>query len=79
MIDADKTLPKWIIEGDIKSCLDKISHDWILENILIEKDVMKKFLKVGYLFDEKLFPTTEGSAQDGIISSTIANKVKLIA
>lgn len=72
---AKKTSPQWIVEGDIKSCFDKISHDWMLENIPTEKDVLKKFLKAGYLFERKLFPTTEGSAQGGIISPTIANMV----
>ncbi|WP_373482572.1 group II intron maturase-specific domain-containing protein [Acetobacterium sp.] len=47
----------------------------MLENIPTEKDVLKKFLKAGYLFEGKLFPTTEGSAQGGIISPTIANMV----
>jgi len=72
---AKKASPQWIIEGDIKACFDKISHDWILENIPMEKDILNKFLKAGYVFEGKLFPTTEGSAQGGIISPTIANMV----
>ena len=72
---AKKVSPQWIIEGDIKSCFDKISHDWMLKNIPLEKSILNKFLKAKYLFNRKLFPTTEGAAQGGIISPTIANMV----
>jgi RNA-directed DNA polymerase len=27
--------PQWILEGDIKSCFDKISHEWLLSNVVI--------------------------------------------
>lgn len=72
---AKKRSPQWIIEGDIKACFDQISHEWMLENIPMDKEILNKFLKAGYLFNGKLFPTTEGAAQGGIISPTIANMV----
>src|SRR5262249_10095050 len=25
--------PQWVLEGDIKSCFDKISHEWLLSHI----------------------------------------------
>src|SRR6516164_7901969 len=25
--------PQWILEGDIKSCFDRISHDWLLAHV----------------------------------------------
>src|ERR1700757_4454994 len=25
--------PQWILEGDIRSCFDRISHDWLLANV----------------------------------------------
>ncbi|WP_341790208.1 reverse transcriptase N-terminal domain-containing protein [Rickettsia endosymbiont of Polydrusus tereticollis] len=39
---------QWIFEGDINSCFDKISHQWLLENIPMDKQVLKKFLKAGF-------------------------------
>ncbi len=30
---SNSTRPQWILEGDIKSCFDKISHDWLLTHI----------------------------------------------
>jgi RNA-directed DNA polymerase len=28
---------QWILEGDIKSCFDKISHDWLLAHVPIDR------------------------------------------
>ena len=63
----------WFIEGDIKGCFDHISHDWLLENIPMDKVMLKKWLKCGFVFNKELFPTEEGTPQGGIISPTLAN------
>lgn len=65
--------PEWVLEGDIKGCFDHISHDWLLNNIPMDKVVLQKWLKCGYVFDGGLFPTEEGTPQGGIISPTLAN------
>lgn len=67
--------PQWILEGDIKSCFDKISHQWMLEHIPTDKRILKEFMKCGYISKGKLYPTTEGSPQGGVISPTYANMV----
>lgn len=59
--------------GDIKGCFDNISHDWMLENIPSDKRIMRQFLRCGYVENKRLFPTTEGSPQGGLISPTYAN------
>lgn len=28
---------RWILEGDIKACFDKIGHEWLIENVQIDK------------------------------------------
>lgn len=63
----------WIVETDIQSCFDQISHKWILDNIPMDKRILKQFLKAGYIFKEKLFPNYNGVPQGGIISPIIAN------
>jgi RNA-directed DNA polymerase len=68
-----KRSPQWILEGDIKSCFDKISHTWLMENIPTDKRILKEFMKCGYVYDRQLFPTNEGSPQGGVISPTYAN------
>ncbi|WP_240378169.1 group II intron reverse transcriptase/maturase [Bacillus piscicola] len=63
----------WILEGDIKGCFDNIQHSWLLDNIPMDKKVLNKFLKAGFIFDKRLFPTNSGTPQGGIISPTLAN------
>ncbi len=63
---------KWILEGDIKSCFDRISHDWLLQNIPMDKIILKKFLKAGFMEEGKRYPTEFGAAQGGTISPTLA-------
>ena len=67
--------PQWILEGDIKGCFDNISHKWLMDNIPMEKRVLEQFLKSGYVFRKKLFPTEEGTPQGGPLSPTLANMV----
>jgi len=70
---ARKCSPTWILEGDIKGCFDNINHEWLQENIPMDKSIMNQFLKSGYIYEEKLFPTETGSPQGGAISSIYAN------
>ena len=52
---------QWILEGDIKSCFDGISHEWLLAHIPMEKAVLRKCLKSGYIDGNVLYPTEEGT------------------
>jgi RNA-directed DNA polymerase len=70
---ARRCSPKWILEGDIKGCFDNINHDWLLENIPMDKKIMKHFLKSGFEYKNNLFPTDAGTPQGGAISSLYAN------
>lgn len=68
-----RTSPEWVLEGDIKGCFDHISHDWLIEHIPMDKSVLKQFLKAGFVFQNELFPTDEGTPQGGVISPILAN------
>lgn len=68
-----KYSPQWILEGDIKGCFDHISHQWLIDNIPMDKSILKQFLKAGYVYRERLFPSEEGTPQGGIISPILAN------
>ena len=39
----------------------------------MDKEMLRKWLKSGYVFNGSLFPTEEGTPQGGIISPTLAN------
>lgn len=66
---------QWIFEADIKACFDEISHQWVMANIPMNKTILRKWLKAGYMENKKLFPTLKGTPQGGIISPTIMNMV----
>lgn len=70
---AKKHSAQWVMEGDIKACFDTISHEWLLANIPMDKAILSKWLKAGYMENGKLFQTKEGTPQGGIISPVLAN------
>lgn len=63
----------WVLEGDIKSCFDKISHEWLLAHVPMDKVILRKWLQSGYMEKHAVHPTTEGTPQGGIASPTLAN------
>jgi RNA-directed DNA polymerase len=65
----------WVLEGDIRGCFDNISHEWMLRHIVMDKEVLRKWLKAGYVEKGMLFATEAGTPQGGIISPTLANLV----
>ncbi|MBI4190576.1 MAG: group II intron reverse transcriptase/maturase [Betaproteobacteria bacterium] len=70
---AKKANAQWVLEADIQSCFDKISHNWMLANIPTDKVILRKWLKAGFVYQNELFPTDAGTPQGGIISPAIAN------
>jgi RNA-directed DNA polymerase len=65
--------PRWVLEGDIEACFDKISHQWLLENIPMEKGILAQWLKAGYIDHNTLFKSEAGTPQGGIVSPVLAN------
>lgn len=68
-----KASAKWVLEGDIKGCFDNISHDWLVANVCMDKGILRKWLKAGFIETGKLFPSHAGTPQGGIISPVLAN------
>lgn len=70
---------KWFIEGDIKGCFDNIDHDVLLSILTIKiKDsrfinLIRTFLKAGYMEEWKYHATYSGTPQGGILSPILAN------
>lgn len=70
---APKRAAQWFLEADIQACFDTISHDWLLAHIPLEKLILHKWLKAGYMEQSRLHPTDEGTPQGGVISPVLAN------
>jgi RNA-directed DNA polymerase len=68
-----KQSANYILEGDIKSCFDNISHQWLLNNITMDKLMLQKWLNAGYLEQDQFYATKSGTSQGGIISPTLLN------
>nr|AGS52081.1 mobile element protein [uncultured bacterium contig00024] len=68
-----KTSAEWAVEGDIQACFDEIAHEWLMRNTPMDKTILEEFLKAGYVYEKKLFPTERGTPQGGIISPILAN------
>ena len=70
---STKNSAEWVLEGDIKGCFDNINHEWLLDNVPMDKSVLKQFLKAGFVYNRNLNPTKAGTPQGGIISYMLNN------
>jgi len=67
--------PQWILDADIKGCFDNIDHNWLEAHIPMDRSILRKWLKAGFVEKGRLFPTEAGTPQGGIISPLLANMV----
>jgi RNA-directed DNA polymerase len=70
---AKEASPQWVLEGDIRACFDEISHEWLLAHIPMDKAMLHKWLKAGYMERNDWHSTEAGTPQGGISSPVIAN------
>ena len=70
---ATKKSAPWVLDADISGCFDQINHDWLLANIPMDKAILHKWLKSGFVEGGNWFPTIAGTPQGGIASPTLAN------
>ncbi len=68
---ARKGSSQWIFEADIKSCFDRISHDWLRDNIPMDKEILSKWLSAGYIDNGVSHQTESGTPQGGLASPTL--------
>jgi len=64
---------RWVLEGDIRSCFDKISHSWLVAHIPMDKGILRQWLSAGFMDSHRFYPTHEGTPQGGVISPTLMN------
>lgn len=64
---------QWILEADIEGCFDNISHAWLMDNIPLDKQILKEWIQSGYVNKNVLHSTKKGTPQGGVISPLLAN------
>ena len=70
---SNRNAAQWILEADIKSCFDEISHQWLMKNIPINKKILNQWLKAGIIKNNSFAKTKKGTPQGGVISPLFAN------
>jgi len=60
----------WVLEADITGFFDNIAHESILTMIgkFPKRELIKDWLKAGFVFEGKFNPTEQGTPQGGVIS-----------
>jgi RNA-directed DNA polymerase len=74
MIAKEKAKP-WILDADIRGCFDNINHEHLLETIgaFPARELIRQWLKAGYVEYGHLHETLTGTPQGGVISPLLAN------
>lgn len=70
-----KGFDDWVLDADIKGAFDNISHEDLLEAIgkIPGRELIKQWLKAGYLEENFFHETESGTPQGGVISPLLAN------
>ena len=74
---------EWVVEGDIRSCFDEISHSALMERVRArvgDKRVLalvKAFLKAGILDEDRVLRETDAGTPQGSILSPLLSNVAL--
>lgn len=70
---TDVDAPEWVLVTDVSSFYDSISHNWLIENIPINKYVLREFLKSGIIFNGEFFNKDEGISLGSNLSTILGN------
>ena len=75
VLACPNTTKKWVLDADIKGAFDNISHTYLQEAIgpVPGRELIKQWLKAGYVEQEMFHPTERGTPQGGGISPLLAN------
>src|SRR6266496_1420188 len=66
---------KWVLDADIRGAYDHIAHDYLLKTIgpVPGKELIKQWLKAGYVEHGTFHATEQGTPQGGVVSPLLAN------
>jgi RNA-directed DNA polymerase len=66
---------KWVVDADIEGTFDNIDHEYLLNTIgeVPGRELIKQWLKAGYVDKNVFHETEQGTSQGGVISPLLAN------
>ncbi|ETW92266.1 MAG: hypothetical protein ETSY1_44405, partial [Candidatus Entotheonella factor] len=69
------TTRPWVLDADIEGAFNNIGHSALVEAIgnFPARELIKQWLKAGYVEDEMLHPTDAGVPQGGVVSPLLLN------
>ena len=70
---SKRSSPQWILEGDIRSCFDAISHEWLEHYIPMDKAILRKWLAAGFMDRGAFHKNEAGVPQGSPISPALTN------
>lgn len=75
MIAKGDTHYHWVVDADIKGAFDNIDHAYLLDAIgpVPGRELIRQWLKAGYVDRNVFHPTETGTPQGGVISPLLAN------
>ena len=76
--ECDKIVGKgycgeWILEGEIKGCFEDMRDEWLVGNMGMDKGIVGKWLKCGYVLKKEMLGREEGRGEGGIICGRVGN------
>ena len=72
---CDSECPDWVLLVDVENFYESISHEWLMNNIPMNKRVLKEFLESGACFNGELFPTEVGISLGCSVSPMLGNMI----
>jgi RNA-directed DNA polymerase len=74
LLDSRRRM-RWVVDADIEGAFDNIDHDFLLETIgqVPGRELIRQWLKAGYVETFRWHPTEAGTPQGGVISPLLAN------
>jgi RNA-directed DNA polymerase len=73
LVLGGKRRAPWILEGDIRACFERINQEWLVAHVPMDKAMLRKWLRAGYLEHQTFHHTEEGVPQGGPLSPELAN------
>ena len=66
---------RWVLDADIKAAFDRIDHNFVISRLgkVLGRELIKQWLKAGYVENEIFHATEYGVPQGGVISPLLAN------